>query len=183
MKKFGCLFALLIVAWLCLELWVYTLVSDWVGVQFFGSKLSGYLPVAVAIIVCLFIGIKVAKWHASRVMAGLLTGTAGKHAVGAVAGALLAMPGVLFKVPALILMIPLTQRLLGATAATILGAVVRRQMAAMMGGGKGGFPGAGFPGAGFPGGGFPFPGRADDRVPFPGMKARPKTIDTTAERP
>ena len=178
MKKLAALFALLVVAWLCLEVWVYMLVSDWVGMHVFGSKLSGYLPVAVGVIVCLVIGIKIAKWHASRVMGGLLTGTAGKHAVGALSGALLAIPGVILKVPALILMIPLTQRLLGATAATILGAVVRRQMAAMMGGGKGGFPGGGFPG-----GGFPFAGRADDQIPFPGMKARPKTIDTTAERP
>jgi hypothetical protein len=66
------------------------------------------------------------------------------------------------------------QRLLGAVAMKVVGAVVRQQMAKMMGGG--------FPAGGFPVGGFPFPGGPDDRTPFPGMKPRPKIIDTTAEK-
>ena len=173
MKKLGCLFLVFLVGWLCLEVWVYLLVSAWVGTRFFGSALSGYFPVAVVIIVCLVLGIRIAKAKGQRIMAGLLTGTAGLHAVGAVGGALVAIPGLLLKIPGFLLLLTPVQKLFGSLAMKVVGAIARQQMAKMMGGGM---PG------GFPGGGFPFPGRPDDRAPFPGMKPRPKVIDTTAEK-
>jgi UPF0716 protein FxsA len=174
MKKLGCLLVLLVAGWLCLELLVYLEVSRWVGKHFFGAELSGYLPVALFIIVCLVVGVRLAQRQGKQIMGGLLTGTAGTFAVGTLGAVLFAVPGLLLKGPGLLLLLPPMQRLLGAVAMKVVGAVVRQQMAKMMGGG--------FPAGGFPVGGFPFPGGPDDRTPFPGMKPRPKIIDTTAEK-
>lgn len=176
MAKIGCLALLALGGWLCLEAWVFLLVAEAVGERWFGSALSGILPVGIALLLLSWLGVKVAKHHGARVVAGLLTGTAGRHAVGCAGGILIAIPGPVLKLPGLVLLLPPVQALLGGLGQLVMAAVMRRQMSKM-------FP-PGFPMP--PGGASPFPGMApfagfkpDDRAP---RRGPPKTIDTTAER-
>lgn len=175
MAKLGCLALLLLGGWLCLEVWAFLLIAELVGQRWFGSTLSAVLPVGLALLALSWLGVKAAKLHISRMMAGLLTGTAGRHAVGCLGGVLVAIPGPILKLPGALLLLPPVQRLLGGMGQLVMAAVVRRQMGKM-------FP-PGFPMP--PGGAGPFPGMApfagfkpDDRV----RRGAPKTIDTTAER-
>lgn len=180
MARLGCLLLVAVAAWLSLECWVFLLAAQAIGQAWFGSGLAGILPLLVVVVLCIFIGVRTAKRNASRIVAGLLQGTAGRHAVAALGGVLLAIPGIILKLPALLLLLPPIQRLLGGLGQLVLAAVVRRQMGRMFGGAM---PVAGFPG------GMPFPGMApvpstpDERRPFARAARTPKTIDTTAERP
>jgi UPF0716 family protein affecting phage T7 exclusion len=112
------------------------------------------------------IGVKLAKWHGGRVVQGFLLGTAGRHAIGALGGVLIVLPGVGSDLLGILLLLPPVQALFGRAGNLIMAAIVRRQMAKMgmpLPGAAGSFPASfGQPGAG--------PGRV------------PRTIDTTAER-
>lgn len=176
MARLGCLLLVAVAAWLSLECWVFLLVAQAMGKAWFGSGVSGILPLLAAVVLCTYLGVVIAKRNAARIVSGLLQGTAGRHAVAALGGVLLAIPGVILKIPALLLLLPPVQRLLGGLGQLVLAAVVRRQMGKMFGGGLagGGMP---FPGMA------PFPGAPDERRPFPRAARAPKTIDTTAERP
>ncbi len=183
-RRIGCLLLLAVLAWLGLEVWTWLALSRWLNHTYETSIGSGgYLITTGWIVVSLVVGIKLTRWHLSRVMAGLMSGTAGRHILGAVGAVLLALPGFLSDVPGLLLLLPPVQSLLGRLGAALLASVVKRSMGKMFGGGfPGGFPG-GKPGgaAGFPSG--PFPGMKpmtpDDRARFnkPG-----KTYDASVEK-
>lgn len=189
-RSIGCILLLAVVAWLGLEVWTWLAISQGLN-RAFASDIGsgGYLLTSGWIVITLIIGIKLARFHISRVMVGLMNGTAGRHVLGAAGGVLLALPGFLSDIPGILLLLPPIQALLGTLGAAILASVVKRSMGKLFGGGgfsgggAGGFPGGspgGGAGPGIPG---PFPGMKpltpDDKARFnkPG-----KTYDTTVEK-
>lgn len=184
-RGIGCIFLLAVIAWLGLEVWTWLALSQWLN-RTFASDIGsgGYLLTTGWIVLGLVIGIKLARFHISRVMVGLMNGTAGRHVLGATGAIFLALPGFLSDIPGILLLLPPVQAVLGKLGAAILASVVKRSIGKMFGGGGGG----GFPG-GFPGGGKgpgipgPFPGmqpmKPDDRARF---NKPSKTYDTTVEK-
>lgn len=177
-RSIGCLLLFAVVAWLGLEVWTWLAISRWLNHTYESSIGSGgYLLTLGWIVVSLVVGIKLARWHLSRVMVGLMNGTAGRHILGVIGAVLLALPGFLSDIPGILLLLPPVQALLGKLGAALMASVVKRSMGKMFGGG---FPGGGAAGGGFPG---MFPGMKpmtpDDRARFnkPG-----KTYDTTVEK-
>lgn len=180
MKALGCFGLLALLSWLALETYVYLLVAGYLNTHH-GASLgtAGWWLPMLWILAALVVGIKLAKRHVTQIVAGILTGTAGRHVVGALGAVLLAIPGLLTDLPGLLLLLPPVQIGLGKLGNKIVSSIVKQVMGRMMGGGGGlgGFP---FPG-GF-GAKSPFPGmmpKADDRIPF---KKPGKIIDTTVER-
>ncbi len=176
-RGLGCLLVLAVIAWLGLEVIAWLLLSRLLNHLFETSIGSGgYLLTIGWMVLSLVVGIKLARYHISRVMGGLMNGTAGRHVLGAAGAILLALPGFISDVPGLLLLLPPVQTMLSRMGAAILASVVKRSMGKLFGGG---FPGAQL-GAGSSG---PFPGMKpmtpDDRARFgkPG-----KTYDATVEK-
>ncbi len=183
-RAFGCLFLLAFLAWFALEIIVFAAVSGWMNRHwetYIGS--GGWFICLGWTVLTVILGIKLARWHLTRVMSGILTGTAGRHLIGVAGAVLLALPGLLSDIPGLLLLLPPVQRALGRLGGAVMASVMKRTMGKMMAGGMGpgGFGGmagmAGMMGAG------PFPGmqpmKPDEMARFP---KRPKTIDTTVEK-
>jgi UPF0716 protein FxsA len=175
-RGLGCLFVFVVLGWLALEVWAYVAASRFLNTHFESSVGSGgYLIVLLWIGLSLVVAIKLGRWHLSKVMPGVLNGTAGRHVVGVLGAILLGLPGLLSDLPGLLLLLPPVQSLLGKLGAAVMAVIVKRSMGKMMGGGfAGGNPFAG---------GSPFPGM---RPLMPDEKARfgkgGKTYDTTVEK-
>jgi UPF0716 family protein affecting phage T7 exclusion len=170
MGKAGCLFGLLILGALSVELWAWLCVAQ---------RLDDYLVPILLVVASSILGIKLAIHHAKQLPLEFLSGKAGRRLVAIIGAALLAFPGFLSDVLALPLLLPPVQTLLSRWGQVIAGALLRQVMSRMASGGRpgaGGFAGfPGFPGGSFPGG--PFPGmQPDQRI------ARGKIIDTTVEK-
>ena len=185
-KGLGCLALLALVAWIGVELIVFYEATVWMNRHWESAIGSGgWIICVVWTVAALVVGIKLGKWHAARIMGGLLNGTAGRHVLGLIGAALLAIPGLISDVFGVLLLLPVVQRLFSKVGAAVVAAVVKRTMGKMMGGGGmagfGGMGGMQFPGGGFPGG--PFPGMKpmtpDDRARFPKPA---KTIDVAPEK-
>ncbi len=189
-RGLGCLLLLAVIAVIGVEVIVFYEASRWLNRTFESAIGSGgWLICLIWTIAALMVGIRLGRYHVSRIMVGMLNGTAGRHLVGLIGAVLLGLPGLLTDIPGILLLLPPIQIWLGRLGAKVMASVVKRTMGKMMGGGfpgmAGGFPGmgGGFPGMGA--GGFPgrFPGmqpmKPDDRTRFP----KPgKTYDTTADR-
>ena len=185
-RGLGCLFFFVVLGWLALEVWTYVAASRFLNTHFEATVGSGgYLIVLLWIALSLVVAIKLGRWHLTKVMPGVLNGSAGRHVVGVLGAVLLGLPGLLSDIPGLLLLLPPVQSLLGKLGAAVMAVIVKRSMGKMMGGG---FPGGGFPGGSFPGGnpfagGSPFPGM---RPLMPDEKARfgkgGKTYETTVEK-
>jgi UPF0716 family protein affecting phage T7 exclusion len=190
-RGLGCLFFFVVLGWLALEVWTYVAASRFLNTHFEATVGSGgYLIVLLWIALSLVVAIKLGRWHLTKVMPGVLNGSAGRHVVGVLGAVLLGLPGLLSDIPGLLLLLPPVQSLLGKLGAAVMAVIVKRSMGKMMGGG---FPGGGFPGGGFPGGSFPGGNPFAGGNPFPGMrplmpdeKARfgkgGKTYETTVEK-
>lgn len=184
-KGIGCVALLALAAWMGVELIVYYQVIVWMNRHWESAIGSGGWILCLGwTVVALIAGFKIGRWHAARIMGGLLNGTAGRHVLGLIGAVLLAIPGLLSDIPGLLLLLPPIQRLFGRVGAAVVSSVVKRTMGKMMGGAAGGMSGLGgmqFPGGGFPGG--PFPGMKpmtpDDRARFPKPA---KTIDVAPEK-
>lgn len=182
-RGIGCLFILLVIAWLGVEVLAYVGASRFINTHFESTVGSGgYFIVAVWIIISLVLAIRIGRWHASQIMPGVLKGTAGRHVVGVIGAILLGLPGLLSDIPGLLLLLPPVQSLFGKLGGAVMAVMVKRTMGKMAGG-MGGL-GGGFPGGAFPGG--PFPGmqplKPDDKARF-GKPGKPgKTYDTTVEK-
>jgi UPF0716 protein FxsA len=191
----GCFGALLLLAWLALEgitlWWVGGLLNKAFEAQIGGS---GPLLLVAWLVLAVVIGIRFARWHLQRIMAGILSGQAGRHVIGVIGAVLLAIPGLLTDVIGILLLIPAVQTGLSALGGKALAAVVKQSLGRMGGMTGGANPFAGFSGNPFgaPAGGTRsrgpvFPGMKpltpDDRAAFPRSgKSAPKTYDTTVER-
>ena len=195
MVAIGCLTIIGLIGVLALEVWGYILVSQWLRqVPQVGT---GYLEAAIILVVLMFIGWRIFKYHMAAIpptLVAALTGQGGyqggRHMVGMVAGILLVFPGFFTAALGLLLIIPPVPYLFAPLAQRFAISMAKRTFQKMMA--QGGIPGmAGFPGAGMPGfpgaggippGAFPggFPGAPDDRVFKP--RPKPRTFDTTAER-
>ncbi len=191
MFAIGCLTIFALIGVLALEVWGYILVSQWL--RQFPQVGTGYLEAAILLVLLMFIGWRIFKYHMAAIpptLVAAFTGQGGyqggRHMVGMVAGILLVFPGFFTSALGLLLILPPVPYLLAPLAQRFAISMAKRTFQKMMA--QGGIPGMpGFPGAGgippgaFPGG-FPggFPGAPDDRV----FKPRPKTrtFDTTAER-
>jgi UPF0716 family protein affecting phage T7 exclusion len=187
-KGLGCLVLLAAVAWIGVELIVYYEATVLLNRQFEASIGSGGWVICVVwTVLMLVIGVKLAKAHLPLIMAGLLTGTAGRHLIAVIGAILLAIPGLLSDVFGLLLLFPPVQILLGKLGTKLVSSISRFAMQRAMGGAggpfAGGFPGGGFPGGGFPGGAFPGMKQMtpDDRARFPTKKPG-KIIDVTPEK-
>ncbi len=191
MRTFGCLALLGLVGWLTLEVWAWLALSQQLNSHFeaqIGS--GGYLLTIGWMILMFFLGVRFTKHHAGRIMAGLLTGQAGRHILGAIGGVLLALPGFISDIPGILLLLPPVQIVLGTLGNALVAAVVKQTMGRMMGG-VGGLFGGGMPGGGMAGGfAGMFPGMQPRSGGGPAMKPddqiirpkRPKIIDTTVEK-
>jgi UPF0716 family protein affecting phage T7 exclusion len=166
-RGLGCLFLLLLIGALCVELWLGLVIID--------RQTDRILPVVLLLIATSYIGVRVAIWHGRKLPMDLLAGNAGRRLIAVAGGALLAFPGFASDALGLLLLLPPVQSLLAGLGQRIAMSLLRNIMGRMGGGGMpGGFPG--MPG-GFPGG--PFPGmKPDDRM----FKPPHKTIDTTVEK-
>lgn len=165
----GCVVLLAFFAGMLTDLWWSLACCLWFGRTMHGDAASGILPGAILVLLSLWFGIVLAKRQAGKIMLGLLSGRAGRHAVAVLAGVLFALPGFGSDLLALLLLLPPMPILLGSLGNRVVSAVIRRQMAKMAGGGRI-FPGAG-----------PFPGMRPDESLRQAPKA-PRTYDTTAER-
>jgi UPF0716 family protein affecting phage T7 exclusion len=176
MQKFGCLLLLMVLGWMCLELYVV--------LELVLRFEDAVLPIA-AVVALSIIGWKLVQFHKNRMMVSFAQGQAGSRIIGMLGAVLIVIPGFISGFIGLLLQIPFIQRLFASLGNKIMASMMKRFMG-------GGFPGAGFPGAGFPGGfpggmpkgGFPgFPGmmqRPDERISMP--KAAPKTYDVKPEK-
>lgn len=185
-KGLGCLVLLALVAWIGVEVIVFYEASVWMNRHWESAIGSGgWILCVVWTVVAIIIGVKLGKWHAARIMGGVLNGTAGRHVLGLIGAVLVAVPGLISDVFGVVLLLPPVQRVFSRFGALVVAAVVKRTMGKMMGGGGmagfGGMGGMQFPGGGFPGG--PFPGMKpmtpDDRARFPKPA---KTIDVAPEK-
>ena len=190
MRTFGCLALLGLVGWLTLEVWAWLALSQYLN-QHFEAQIGsgGYLLTIGWMIVMFFIGVRFTKYHAARIMGGLLTGQAGRHILGAVGGVLVALPGFLSDLPGFLLLLPPVQMVLGTLGNALVAAVVKQTMGRMMGGAGGLF--GGMQAGGMMGGlGGMFPGMQPRSGSGPAMKPddqfvrpkRPKIIETTVEK-
>jgi UPF0716 family protein affecting phage T7 exclusion len=159
-RGLGCLFGLLILGALSVELWAFL----WVRAQF--EDTLGPLLLLIAIS---YIGVRIAVAQGRKLPMDLLAGTAGRRLIGVIGGALLAFPGFASDVPGILLLLPPVQLALASFGQRLAASLLRNIMGRMMGGGslpKGGFPGGLFPGM-----------KPDERFRKP-----VKTIDTTIEK-
>lgn len=166
-RGLGCIFLLLVIGALSVELWVFLIVREWCDKETLGLLL--------ALIATSYIGVRVAIAQGRRLPMDLLAGQGGRRLIGVVGGALLAFPGFASDALGLLLLLPPVQIAFAGFGQRLANSLMRNIMGKMMGGGgmPGGFPG--MPG-GFPGG--PFPGmKPDERFRKP-----TKTIDTTVEK-
>lgn len=161
-RGLGCLGLLLVFGALCVELWGFLVVREW---------MDDTLGPILLVIAISYIGARIAIAHGRQLPLDLLAGKAGRRLVGVIGGALLAFPGFISDIPGLLFLLPPVQIALGGLGQRIAMSLLRNAMGKMM-------PGGGFPGGmgGFPGG--PFPGmQPDERFRKP-----TKTIDTTVEK-
>jgi UPF0716 family protein affecting phage T7 exclusion len=182
-KGLGCLVLLAAFAWFGVEAIVFYEATVFLNRQFEASIGSGgWIILLVWAVLMVVIGVKLAKAHLPQIMAGLLTGTAGRHLIAVIGAVLLAIPGLLSDVFGLVLLFPPVQILLGKLGTKLVSSISRFAMQRVMGGKGGPFAG-GFPGGGFPGGAFPGmkPMTPDDRARFPAKKSG-KIIDVTPEK-
>lgn len=171
MRKFGCLSILLVIAFLCIELYVLLEVIQRVG---------DVLGPILLVIVTSVIGVKVLQYQLKHLPQAFVSGQIGRRLVGVIGAILLIVPGFVSDVVGLLFLLPPVQGLFAGLGAVVGASVAKRAMGRMFGGGA--FPPGGFPG-GFPSGGFPggFPGlKPDDQLPF----GRPttKTYDVKPEK-
>lgn len=174
MFKLGCLFFLMLLAWLAAEIWVMLAVGrvlkssvpEWVG--------TGWFEALMLLVATSVLGVAIASWNLARLQGAMLEALTGKggnrvglHLVGAVGGILLAIPGFISDALALILLLPPMPWILASLGRKVMFSIIRQKMGAFMG-------------QGMPGAAGPFPGmRPRDPAGFP---ARPKTYDTVAEK-
>lgn len=177
-NRLGCVFVLLVIAALTVEVYVMLVVSDATN-EPFGTLL--------AVLVMMFAGWRLLRWHAARLPQGMMDGTLGRRAVGLFGAVLLAFPGFVSSGVGLLLQLPPLQRLFAGVAGRTVQRLSRRaaeQMAARGGGHPGGMPGGfgGFPGGGFPGGGFPGMKPDERRGPANMRKGGKRIIDAEFEK-
>ncbi len=203
MRALGFLILFGLLCFVVAEVVLLIVAGGWVNRTFeaqIGS--GGWLVILLWLVAAGFIGVRLAKWHGTKIPAAFFAGNAGKHVIGAVGGVLLAVPGLMTDVIGLILLLPPVQTAFSKLGSAILSVVIKRVIGRFMGGGAGGLGGlgglagmmggmgggmtGGKAGGGNPGGnpfgGFPFPDmKPDDRVTLGGKKPG-KTYDTTAEK-
>ncbi len=200
MGRIGCLFALLVIAVLAGETWVYLWVSHDMAIRFTGE--TEYILPLLVIFAGMYAGWRLVKYHVSRIPMAFMQGHAGRHVVGVLAGVLLLIPGLATDMVGLVLLLPPVGALGNRLGNRVMASIARQTLGRMMAGGGGfpGFPGgapnaglSGFPGMsprGFPGltpddqRSFPLPKSPSPKSPLPGtFPGNPgKTYDTTVDK-
>jgi UPF0716 family protein affecting phage T7 exclusion len=164
MPRLGCLLLVVLLSLVLGEIWLALKIA-W-------RFEDNYLAVILLLAGMTWLGIKLAAFHARKLMADLFTGDVGSRMVAVIGALLLVFPGFATGALGLLLQIPLIRKpfaKFGALAAVLL---MKRGL-----GGKGGMPG-GLGGFSMFAGGFGNL-RPDDSAGFPKPT---RTVDTTAER-
>jgi UPF0716 family protein affecting phage T7 exclusion len=174
MRKFGCLSILLVIAFLCLEVWVVQLVI---------LRVHDVLGPILLVVATSIVGVKILQYQLKRLPQAIVGGNLGRRLVGVIGAVFIIVPGFISDALGLLLLLPPVQALLAGVGTVIGASLAKRTMGRMFGGGMfppggapGGFPG--FPG-GFPQGGFPAL-KPDDQLPF--GRPGPKTYDVKPEK-
>jgi UPF0716 family protein affecting phage T7 exclusion len=169
MARAGCLLLLLVIGLLALELYVYLVVAHWLHLHV--ESINGYLEPVVLMIVDGVIGVRIIQRAMAQIPFAMMSGKAGRLAVRALGGFLLAFPGLATDVVGWLLILPGFNHLFGKLGDRIVAALMRHSMQKMFGGmGAGGR---------MPPGGFAFPGMQPDER----MRSAPKTYEAKAEKP
>jgi len=157
MGKLGCLAGLLLVVLIAIESVVYYYAAQMP--RLWGGLPDYFVPILVMIATTV-VGVILVRRTIAQISLAFMSGKAGVLVIRAVAGVLLALPGLASDVVGLILLIPGVAFLFGSLGNKIVASLMKHFLGKMMGGGAaGGFTFPGMPG-GKPGA---FPGLQPDQ--------------------